>query len=97
MVPLAAVSGGGVLVATLEGDGGLAFWFSGGNTMRGPPAPVLALTSTGVSSRGTIFSLPSPAGNRSGCLLTASCAGTILVGLVSALMIGGSPVRAEPK
>ncbi len=26
------------LVATLDGDGGLAFWFSGGNTTRGPAA-----------------------------------------------------------
>ena len=71
MVPLPAFGGGGLFGATLAGDGGLAFWFSGGNTIRGP-ALVLALTSTGASSRGTIFSVPSPAASRSGTLALAS-------------------------
>lgn len=80
---------------TLATDGGFAFWFSGGNTTRGPPA--LALTSTGASSRGTIFSVPSPLAMRSGTLAEESVgAGTILVGVLSALMIGGSPLRGEP-
>ena len=57
-VPLLAVAGGGLPGATLAAGGGLAFWFSGGNITRGPD---LALTSTGASSRGTIFSVPSPA------------------------------------
>src|SRR4029453_2981578 len=79
---------------TLAGGGGLAFWFSGGNTTRGPPR---ALTSTGASSRGTIFFLPSPNDMRSGAFWVASdCAGTTLVGLLSALMIDGSPLRGEP-
>ena len=96
MVPLAAFAGGGVFGATLVADGGLAFWFSAGNTMRGPDL-VLALTSTGASSRGTIFSAPSPVARRSGTLPVASAgAGTILVGLVSALMIGGAPLRGDP-
>ena len=80
---------------TLATGGGFAFWFSGGNTTRGPPA--LALTSTGASSRGTIFSVPSPVAMRSGTLAEESDgAGTILVGVLSALMIGGSPLRGEP-
>src|SRR4029453_17744251 len=81
---------------TLEAGGGLAFWFSGGNTTRGPPD--LELTSTGVSSRDTSFSPPSPGSMRSGFLaaLASDGAGTTLVGLLSALMIGGSPERGEP-
>src|SRR6185295_13009258 len=80
---------------TLEAGGGLAFWFSGGNTTRGPPD--LELTSTGVSSRDTNFSPPSPGSMRSGFLAALSDgAGTTLVGLLSALMIGGSPERGEP-
>ena len=94
-VPLAAGAAGGAPGATLAVDGGLAFWFSGGNTTRGPD---LALTSTGASSRGTIFSAPSPAAMRSGTLATPSPdgAGTTLVGPASALMIGGSPLRGDP-
>src|SRR5258708_3978280 len=84
------------------GCGGFAapvrVWPSGGNTTGGPPAwPDLALTSTGASSRGTIFSVPSPADIRSGTLaLPSDGAGTILVGPASALMIGGSPLRGVP-
>src|SRR5207253_3446169 len=92
-VPLAAGAGAGRAAgATLAAVGGLAFWFSGGNTVRG-----FALTSTGVSSRGTIFSAP-PVAMRSGTLATLSPgdAGTTLVGVVSALMTGGSPLRADP-
>ena len=91
-----ALATGTLLGATLATEGGLPFGFSGGNTTRGPP-PVLALTSTGASSRGTIFSAPSPAGMRSGVLLVVSPGdGTILVGLLSALMTGGSPLRGVP-
>src|SRR5580704_7901858 len=93
IVPLGAADGI-ALVATLAGGGGLALAFSGGNTTRGPAA--LALTSTGVSSRGTSFSVPSPAGMRSGVLPESVDAGTTLVGELSVLMIGGSPLRAEP-
>jgi hypothetical protein len=95
-VPLPALDGGGMLGATLAADGGFVFWFSGGNTTRGPPA--LELTSTGVSSRDTSFSPPSPGTMRSGVFPEAPSAGagTILVGLLSALMIGGSPLRGEP-
>ena len=94
-VPLLAPGGGTADGDTLATDGGFAFWFSGGNTTRGPPA--LALTSTGASSRGTIFSVPSPIAMRSGTLAEESVgAGTILVGVLSALMIGGSPLRDEP-
>lgn len=78
---------------TLAGDGGLLFWFSCGNTTRGPTA--LVLISTGASSRGTIFSLPSLLAKRSGTLV--SVGGTTLVGLLSARMIGGSPLRVDPK
>ena len=94
-VPFAAVAGGGTAPgATLAADGGLPFWFSGGNTTRGPD---LALTSTGASSRGTIFSAPSPVAMRSGSLAAPSDgAGTTLVGPASALMIGGSPLRGDP-
>src|SRR5260370_12162371 len=93
-VPLPpALASGEPVGATLAIDGGLPFWFSGGNTTRGPPAwPDLALTSTGASSRGTLFSVPSPADIRSGTLaLPSDGAGTILVGPPSALMIGGPP------
>ncbi len=91
----AALGGDMTLEATLAGDGGLLFGFSGGKTTRGPAA--LELTSTGVSSRGTSFSVPSLVGMRSGVLFEASPgAGTILVGELSALMIGGSPLLGEP-
>ena len=50
--------------ATLAVDGGLAFWFSGGNTTRGP-ALAISLTSTGCSSRETSFSAALPAAIRS--------------------------------
>ena len=91
IVPLAAVAGGGADGETLAAGGGLLFWFSGGNTTRGPPD--LELTSTGVSSRDTSFSPPSPDSMRSGVLAAPhrTGAGTTLVGLLSALMIGGSP------
>jgi hypothetical protein len=93
IVPVAA--GIGADGDTLEAGGGLAFWFSGGNTTRGPPER--ELTSTGVSSRDTSFSPPSLDSMRSGFLALASDgAGTTLVGLLSALMIGGSPERGEP-
>src|ERR1700721_43716 len=92
IVPFPPLTGGGPPGATLATVGGLAFWFNG--TMRGA---VWALTSTGASSRGTIFSVPSPAASRSGTLAFGSAgAGTILVGPVSALMIGGSPLRGDP-
>jgi hypothetical protein len=91
----AGAGGGGAAVATLAGGGGLAFCASGGNTTRGPPLP--AVTSTGFSSRGTIFSAPSPAGMRSSVLPPESAgAGTTLVGVLSALMIGGSPTFVLP-
>src|SRR5581483_4976821 len=91
----AAASGGGAAVATLAG-GGLPFGASGGNTTRG--APLLALMSTGFSSRGTIFSVLSPIGMRSGVLLALSAgAGITLVGVLSALMIGGSPLFGPPR
>ena len=95
IVPLAA-AGIGADGETLAAGGGLAFWFSGGNTTRGPPD--LELTSTGVSSRDTSFSPPSPGSMRSGVLAAPASdgAGTTLVGLLSALMIGGSPERGEP-
>ena len=35
IVPFPALTGGGPLGATLATVGGLAFWFSGGNTMSG--------------------------------------------------------------
>jgi hypothetical protein len=86
-VPFPELAGG----ATLAVDGG--FWLSGGNITRGAD---LALMSTGASSRGTIFSVPSPLAMRSGSLALPSVgAGTILVGPASALMIGGSPLRAD--
>src|SRR5712671_3893898 len=86
-VPLPAPAGGGPAVATLATGGGVLFAFSGGNTTRGPDR----VTSTGASSRGTIFSVPSPAAIRSGTLDEPSAgAGTTLVGLLSARMIGGS-------
>src|SRR5258708_2487261 len=61
-VPLPpALASGEPVGATLAIDGGLPFWFSGGNTTRGPPAsPDLALTSTAASPPGPIFSVPSP-------------------------------------
>src|SRR5690349_25108329 len=94
MVPLAAVASVAPLGETLATCGGLLFWFSGGNTTRGPPDLV---TSTGVSSRDTSLSPPSPDGRRSGVFAaTSDWAGTTLVGLLSALMIGGSPLRGEP-
>src|SRR5918992_3228107 len=58
IVPFTPVWGGGPGGGTLATGGGLLFGFSGGNTTRG--APDLALTSTGVSSRDTSFSPPSP-------------------------------------
>ena len=68
-----------VLGDTLAGAGGLPFWFSGGNTTRGPPPDPALLMSTGASSRGMIFSVPSPDGMRSGVLLALSAGcGTIL-------------------
>ena len=92
-VPFAVV-GAAVLGETLAAVGGLAFWFSGGKTTRGPER---ALTSMGASSRGTSFSPPSPTAMRSGILgALSAAAGTTLVGLLSALMIGGSPLRGEP-
>ena len=95
IVPLRGRRGSGADGDTLEAGGGLAFWFSGGNTTRGPPD--LELTSTGVSSRDTSFSPPSPAPCGQGSWRCASDgAGTTLVGLLSALMIGGSPLRGEP-
>src|SRR3954471_4927359 len=80
-VPLGTSPGRGA-GATLATGGGLGFWLSGGKTVRG-----LALTSTGASSRGTIFSAPAVV-IRSGTFATLSPgeAGTILVGAVSALM-----------
>ena len=93
-VPLALLAGGEMEGATLAADGGLTFEFSGGNTTRGP---ALVLRSTGASSRGTIFSVPSVAAMRSGSLADPSDGvGTTLVGLVSALMIGTSPLRGDP-
>ncbi len=93
-VPLPALVGCGGVFVTLDTGGGLPFWFSGGNTTRGPD---LALISSGVSSRGTIFSMPSPVAMRSGNLeLPSVGAGTILVGPASARMIGGSPLRGDP-
>src|ERR1700759_5304508 len=93
--PGGTVADGGTAVATLAGGGGLAFGVSGGNTTRG--APLVALTSTGFSSRGTIFSEPSPIGMRSGVLVEVSVdAGITFVGVLSALMIGGSPLLAPP-
>src|ERR1700761_697578 len=90
-----AAAGGGAAVATLAAGGGLPFGVSGGNTTRG--APLLADTSTGFSSRGTIFSEPSPIGMRSGVLLEGSAgAGITLVGVLSALMIGGLPLPRGP-
>ena len=92
-VPLAAFAGSAP-GETLASGGGLPFWFSGGNTTRGPD---LELTSTGVSSRETIFSPPSPVIMRSGVLAEDPSLGAMtLVGLLSALMIGGSPLRGEP-
>src|SRR3954471_4039892 len=92
-VPLPAPTGTGPAGVTLATGGGLVFGTSGGNTWRGP---VRALTSTGVSSRGTIFSLPSPTAMRSATFDEPSAgAGTTLVGLLSALMIGGSLLRGE--
>src|ERR1700759_5820918 len=94
--PGGTVADGGTAVATLAAGGGLAFGVSGGNTTRG--APLAALTSTGFSSRGTIFSAPSPAGMRSGVLLEGSAgAGITLVGVLSALLIGGSPLLGPPR
>src|SRR5258708_7652966 len=98
-VPLPpALASGEPVGATLAIDGGLPFWFSGGNTTRGPPAwPDLALTSTGASSRGTIFSVPSPADIRSGTLARPSAgAGPFLSGPARALMSGGPPRRGVP-
>jgi len=92
IVPLLAVGGGPG--ATLATGGRVPFGFIGASTTRGP---ALALTSTGASSRGTIFSVPSPAFMRSGTLPDPSDgAGTILIGLVSALITGGSPLRGDP-
>ena len=68
---------------------------SGGTTTRRPIA--LVLISTGASSRGTIFSLPSLLPKRSGTLVLPSVGGTTLVGLLSARMIGGSPLRVDTK
>ena len=95
IVPV-ATAGIGADGETLAAGGGLAFWFSCGNTTRG--APDLELTSTGVSSRDTSLSPPSPDSMRSGFLPVPASdgAGTTLVGLLSALMIGGSPERGEP-
>src|ERR1700738_1230029 len=94
IVPFAAVASAGPVGETLATGGGLLF--SGGNTTR--DAPDLELTSTGASSRDTSFSPPSPGGMRSGTLEAppSDWAGTTLVGLLSALMIGGSPPRGEP-
>jgi hypothetical protein len=90
--PLA--TGAGPPGTTVEGIGAAPFGVSGGNTTRGPD---LAFRSTGVSSRGTIFSVPSPEAIRSGTFVVPSAgAGMIFVGPASALMIGGSPLRAEP-
>jgi len=71
-VPLAA-AGIGAFGETLAGGGGLAFWFNGGNTTRGPER----LTSTGASSRGTSFSAPSPIAIRSGAFGALSAAAGI--------------------
>ncbi len=96
IVPFAAVASAGPVGETLATGGGLLFWFSGGNTTRDPPD--LELTSTGASSRDTSLSPPSPGGMRSGILEAppSDWAGTTLVGLLSALMIGSSPLRGEP-
>ena len=80
--------------ATLAAVGGLLFGFSGGNTTRGP------VFRTHIDRRcpraDKIFSAPSPGTMRSGILAAPSAgAGTILVGLLSALMIGGSPLRGD--
>src|SRR3954452_19868733 len=97
--PAAAVAGGRLPGATLAAAGGLAFWFSGGKITRGPA--LLSLGSTGVSSRDTSFSvLPLPAMRSWISLPEASlpdCAGAmVLIGPLSALMIGGSPLRGDP-
>src|SRR3954469_25530167 len=78
--------------------GGAPFWLVWGNTTRGllPPRPFRSrvLRSMGVSSRDTSFSPPSLPSSRSGTLgIVLSCCPMILVGLLSARMIGGSPVR----
>ena len=80
----------------LATGGGLLLWFSGGNTTS--DGPDLELTSTGASSRDTSFSPPSPGGMRSGALEASPSdwVGTTLVALLSAVMIGGSPLRGEP-
>ena len=86
---------GRTLVDALATDGGFAFWVSGGNTTRGP---VLALTSTGCSSRDTTRSADLSPTRSVICLLEPSPApgGITLFGPVSALMTGGSPLRGEP-
>ena len=95
IVPSAAV-GAGPVGETLAAGGGLLFWFSGGNSAS--DAPDLELMSTGASSRDTSFSPPPPGGMRSGILEAppSDWAGTTLIGLLSAVMIGGSPLRGEP-
>src|SRR5205814_4242454 len=89
-VPFAAF-GAGEPLPPMVATGALPFWFSAGNTTRGP---ALALTSTGDSSRGTIFSAGSPYAIRSGSFVIASDGGgATWVGLVWALMMAGQPVR----
>ena len=96
IVPFAAVVSAGPVEETLATGGGLLLWFSGRNTTS--DGPDLELTSTGASSRDTSFSPPSPGGMRSGALEASPSdwVGTTLVALLSAVMIGGSPLRGEP-
>ena len=96
IVPFAAIVSAGPVGETLATGGGLLFWFSGGNTSS--DAPDLELTSIRASSRDTSFSPPSPGGMRPGALEASPSdwVGTTLVALLSAVMIGGSPLRGEP-
>ena len=93
IVPFAAIVSAGPVGETLATGGGLPFWFSGGSD-----APNLELMSTRASSRDTSFSPPSPGGMRPGALEASPSdwVGTTLVALLSAVMIGGSPLRGEP-
>src|SRR5262249_40007804 len=96
------VATGGICIASVAaafdaGAGAAPLWFVGGKTTRG--LIERELTSTGVSSRDTIFSPWSPLPNRSGTFGRMPSAATgvrILVGELSARMIGGSPLRDVP-
>jgi hypothetical protein len=96
IVPFAAIVSAGPVGETLATGGGLLFRFSGGNTSS--DASDLELKSILASSRDTSFSSPSAGGMRPGVLEASPSywVGTTFVALLSAVMIGGSPLGGEP-